>query len=228
MKLSSKTSESTVSRISHATNFNSIPDYLCRTNPSFEKKFQCILPSTSNLEELRHIAILMHKITSIDMVYSLWLVYQKSYTGDLQQPTLSMKNSYDRKVCPKEVLSLMKRPQQNSHIHQDTNKIDCNQTCLTFINDYLRQLNQQNEESRQQLQKKSSQLLGYTRGLEHNLDKFVQQGLSSQRIELDRDMALVQYDYTDELFKRAYLALNPSDHQVRLVRSVDFFQSFLF
>ncbi|CAF1527520.1 unnamed protein product, partial [Rotaria sordida] len=47
--------------------WQSISDYLCSKNPSFEKRLRTILPPTMNLDELRDIAILMHKIMSIDI-----------------------------------------------------------------------------------------------------------------------------------------------------------------
>jgi hypothetical protein len=62
---------------------------------------------------------------------------------------------------------------------------------------------------------KTSRLIDYTCSLKYIIEEFVQQGLQSLRTEIDQQIALVQYDYTDSLLKRAYLAQNPNENQVR-------------
>jgi len=189
--------------------FDAIPDYLCKTNPSFEKKIHCILPSTTNLEELRDIATLMHRIISIEIIHSLWIIYRKSGIGDL--PSTLPRQQSNRKVWPKEVRSLVKQ-QQSTRI-ENTNEDDI---YLTFVNYCLQELNNKSQHYRQELNVKISRLSGYDRSLEHTIEKFVQQGLQSLRIETDQEIALVQYHYTDEILQRIYLTQNPNEYQVNV------------
>ena len=198
--------------------FNTIPDYLSKTNQAFEKKIHSILPSTINVEDLRKVAMLMYKIICLDLVHSLWIVYRKSGTGDLSS-TLAI-HQVDKKIWPIEVQTSMKLSKVQRHTDEDN-------PCLTFVNHYLHQFNDQSKQYRTQLNAKTSRLVGYTRSLEHIIEKFVQQGLISKRIEIDREIALVQYHYTDVLLKRAFLTQNPNENQVKLFQYIFLFLFFL-
>jgi hypothetical protein len=189
--------------------FDFIPDYLCKTNPSFEKKIHCILPSTLNLEELRDIAILIHKIMSIEIVHSLWIVYQKSVMGNLLSTALPLRtNQIDRNICPLEVQSLMKQSQMQ-YINEDD-------ACLTFVNHCLKKLDDQSEQYRRKLNVKTSHLCDYTHSMECTIEKFIKQNLECFRIETNQKIALVQYYYTDQILERAYLSQNPTENQLSL------------
>jgi len=196
--------------LSNAMNidFDRVPDYLSKSNPSFERKIASILPSTIHIEDLRKIALLMYKIISLQLVHSLWIIYQKSCMGHLPSPISTMKD-IDTKICPIEVQSNMKLCKFQFQNNESN-------PALIFVNHCLSQFNDESEQYRKHLNIKASHLVGYSRGLEHNIEKFVQKGLVSKRIEIDREIALVQYHYTDVLLKRAYLAQNPSENQVRL------------
>ncbi len=190
--------------------FDLIPDYLSKTNKSFEKKISCILPSTMNLDELRDIATLMHKTMSIEIVHSLWIIHQNSAMGNLSSTTLPAANQIDRKITPIQVQSLMKKqspilPSINDH-----------NACLTFINDCLDELNMKSNQYRHELKVKTSRLHGYTRSIEYTIEKFIKQNLECFRIDIDQQIASVQYDYTEQILKRAYLSQNPDENQVSL------------
>ena len=192
--------------------FDLVPDYLTKKNPAFGKKMSSLLPSTISLEELRDIAFLMHTIMSIEIVQSLWLVYQKSGMGQLQSTPLLPTSQMDRKIWPLKVQSLMK---QQSHLQDINEEIGC----LTIVNDCLQKLDDQSGQYRRELSAKTSRLRGYSRSLECTIEKFIKQNLQCLRIETDQQMALVQYDYTDQILKRAYLSQNPTDEQVSLLKS---------
>jgi len=200
-------------------NFHIVPDYLSKANPSFEKKIHSILPSTIMIEDLRKVAILIYKIISLELVHSLWIVYQKSGMGNL--PSRLTINQINTKIWPIEVQSNMKL----CKFQLEKNDPD---PYLTFVNDCLHQFNDESEQYRKQLNMKTSRLLGYTRSLACVIEKFVQQGLTAQRLEIDREIALVQYHYTDVLLKRTYLTQNPNENQVRLfsIHTLGFFLSF--
>jgi hypothetical protein len=153
---------------------------------------------------------------SIKIVSSLWIVYRKSGTGDLPSSTLSI-NPLDRKIWPKQIQALVQSSHRSS-IDQAAAVDD--DVCLTFVNDCLHELNMNHEQYRHELNVKTSRLLGYTRTMEDRIEKFVQQGLLTQRLDIDHQMALVQYHYIDELLHRVHLAQNPNEHQVRSLFSI--------
>ncbi|CAF1159227.1 unnamed protein product [Adineta ricciae] len=191
--------------------FDFIPEYLCSTNPSFENQIKCILPSTINLEELRDIAILMHKIMSIEMIQSLWIMYQKSGMGHLSIASSSIRtNQIDGKVWPKEVQSLLKRS-QTIHVDED-------RACLMFVNYCLNDLNKKSDHYRQELNRKTSRQRDYSRSLEHNIEKYLEQNLQMLRMEIDEKITMVQYNYTDEILHRVYLAEKPNENQIQIMK----------
>ncbi|CAF1339014.1 unnamed protein product [Adineta steineri] len=188
--------------------FNEIPFYLFKTNQSFDKKIRSILPTTDKLEQLRSIAILMYKIICINMIRSLWIVYQKSGMGELQTNLLSI-NQLNRKVWPKEILLLLNENQIVNINHDNA--------CSTLVNHCLCQLNDKSEEYRRELRLNTTRLSDYTPNMEYIIEKFVEQGLIGLRIEIDCQIALVKHDYIDEILKQQYLAQNPTAIQIESV-----------
>ncbi|CAF1336806.1 unnamed protein product [Adineta steineri] len=188
--------------------FNEIPSYLSKTNQLFDKKIRSILPTTNSLEQLRSIAILMYKIICIDMIRSLWIVYQKSGMGELQTNLQSI-NQLNRKVSPKEILLLL----------NENEIVDINQdnACSTLINHCLCQLTDKSEEYRRELRLNTTQISNYTPTMEYIIEKFVEQGLIGLRIEIDCQIILVEHDYIDNILKQQYLAQNPTSTQIESV-----------
>ncbi|CAF1265428.1 unnamed protein product [Adineta steineri] len=188
--------------------FNEIPSYLSKANQSFDKKIHSVLPKTNNLEQLRSIAILMYKIICINMIRSLWIVYQKSGMGELQTNLLSI-NQLNRKIWPQEILLLL----------NENEIVDINQdnACSTLVNHCLCQLNDKNEEYRRELRLNTTKISDYTPSIEYIIEKFVEQGLIGLRIEIDCQSALVEHDYIDEILKQQYLAQNSTSIQIESV-----------
>ncbi|CAF1508620.1 unnamed protein product, partial [Rotaria sordida] len=183
--------------------WQSISDYLCSKNPSFEKKLRTILPSTMNLDEIRDIAILMHKIMSIDIVQSLWIVYRKYGMEEIQSKRPI--NVSDTKFWPKEVSSLMKKLKNDNIIDESS--------CLIFANQCLQELYNKKEHYRHELNVKTTRLSGYNFSMEYTIEKFVQQGLQSLHIEINEHIATVQYHYTNIIFQQTYFAQNSNTNQ---------------
>ncbi|CAF1429963.1 unnamed protein product [Rotaria sordida] len=120
-----------------------------------------------NLDELRDIAILMHKIMSIDIVQSLWIVYRKYGMEEIQSKRPI--NVSDAKFWPKEVSSLMKKLKNDNIIDESS--------CLIFANQCLQELYNKKEHYRHELNVKTTRLSGYNFSMEYTIEKFVQQGL---------------------------------------------------
>ncbi|CAF1427995.1 unnamed protein product [Adineta steineri] len=197
--------------------FDLIPDYLLKTNHSFEKRISCILPSNDHLEELRNITILIHKLMSIEIVHSLWIVYQKAGMGNLPSITIPTIHEINRKIWLKEVRSLLKQQSQT----EDINEIDYDDdACLIFVSNCLHDFNNKSQQYRRELNLKTSCLSDYTRSLECIIEKFVKENLKYFRMETDQQIALVQYDYTDQILKRAYFTQNPNENQITTMKNL--------
>ena len=165
--------------------FNEMPDYLSNANHLFQMKFSSIVPNSKNLEGLRSIAILMYKIICIEMFSQLWEIYQQLCMGELQIASPLIVKQIDRKFIPNEIVSL--------------------------INHCLCQLDAKNEEYRRELRSNTCSLSNYTPHIEQCLKEFVQEGLKCLRLEIDCQIALIQYYYTDEILQRQFLT------QIRLM-----------
>ena len=209
--------------------FNDIPYYLSTANESFQTKVYSVLPKTQNLKKIRSIAILMYKILVIEIFVQLWKVYQQLNIGQLQIIALpiQMINGICPKICPKEILSLVKEQYKNEY---PKTKEEEEKLCFKLINDCLCLLHDKSEEYRHELRSYGCSLSDYTPEIEQTIENFVQQGLIYLRSEIDCQIALFQYYYVDEILQRQYLSQNPTDPQVNVpsVVSLFIFLSFFF
>ena len=188
--------------------FEKIPSYLSKTNEAFEKTIHQISSVKHIKKELRQIAILMYKIMSIQMSYSLWTIYLKSGIG-----TLNSDQPHAIKVWPIEVKSLVMK--------QATNE---DETCLSYVNNYLRHLDEKMKRYQTELNTKKGHLNIDTQIIQ----MFVQQGLESYRMEIEHKITLVQYDYNDYVLEMEYLQHHPSKHQVTYLTKVVFIELVFF
>ena len=164
---------------------------------------QLIMPPNSSLEALREVALVMHKTMTLTIVHALWIVYRKSGIGELPLPVSAYRG--DCRVWPLEVQSLTKQ-----HVELSVD----DDACLRLVEHCLNDLREQHEQCQCELPIKAQAVPGYTRIIEYALEKFVKQGLESLRIDIDRQIASVRYQYTDTLLQRAYLATKPDYCQV--------------
>ena len=146
------------------------------------------------------------------MIRSLWEVYRKSGVGELE--THLTTNVIDRRIWPKEILSFVK----DEKVGETTVRNKEDDVCLNFVNDYIRQLNDQSDEYRRELRLKTSAVSDYTPNLEDTIENFVQQGLVCLRLEIDCQIAMIHHHYIDELLQRQCLVQNPTDRQVTYVK----------
>ena len=207
--------------------FNDIPYYLSKQNQSFQTKIYSILPETKNLEKFRCIAISMYKIFAIEIFDKLWKIYQQLTMGQLQIPSLPIQitNEIHPKICPKEILSLVKQHYGNQY---PKTKEEEENLCLKLIHDCLCLLHEKSEEYRRELRSYACPLSDYTPEMEQTIENFVQQGLIYLRSEIDCQIALFQYYYIDEILKRQYLSQHPNDPQVNVSSVVSSFIFLLF
>jgi len=97
----------------------------------------------------------------LELVKSLWIVYQKSLTGDL--PFHLSINGFNKKVSPKEIQSAMKLLQEQEQ-HQNsiatTNNNSEDILYLNFLKECLYQLDEQSATYRKQMNQQTSRLVG--------------------------------------------------------------------
>lgn len=186
---------------------NEIPDYLSKTNPTFQTKFSSIVPNTNNLKQLRSIAVLMYKIICIELFSQLWKVYEQLCMGQLPTTLTLLVKQIDKKFIPKEILSLI----NHYRIQGTTNE---EHRCLMLIHQCLCQLDEKSEEYRRELRSTTSSLPDYTPHIEKCLEDFVNKGVRCLRLEIDCQLALIHHYYMDELLHRQCVAQNLTHGQV--------------
>ncbi|CAF4683046.1 unnamed protein product, partial [Rotaria sp. Silwood2] len=109
-----------------------IPYYLTKESKSFQQ-ITTDLSSTELIEELRQVAILIHELLMIDFHKSLWTIYLKSGTGQLQ---LNQMDHHHHPIQPHLwPLEVQKRMRQQSLDSTDM------AACLTYVTQHLDQLN---------------------------------------------------------------------------------------
>ena len=194
-----------------------VPKYLFKSDESLEQTIGPLLSTITktDLHELRYIAILMHRIILLEMIHGLWITYRNSGMGQL--PSTSQGNHQNKKIWPTEIRSFIRQKEM-----KDSNE---DEACLTLVNKCLQKLDDKGQEYRKELQSRTSTLRYYTPILGQAMEKYVQQQLLYQRLEYDRQDAMIHYHYTDRLLKDQYLALDPNEEQVRLSNegSIDFY-----
>jgi hypothetical protein len=192
---------------SHRMNFDMVPSYLRQESSLLYKHMYLILSPPCCLEALREVALLMHKMMTMSIVRTLWIIYRQSGTGELPSPVTAYRG--DRRVWPLEVQSLTKERVESS------NDEDNDDACLRLVEHCLHDLSEQHQQCQYELSVKTRVVHGYTRIIEYALEKFVKQELESLHVDIDRRRASVRYHYNDTLLERAYLAENPNESQVR-------------
>jgi hypothetical protein len=182
-----------------------IPFYLSKGSKSFKHIVEHV-SSPERIEEIRQMAILMYQLAIIHLQKSLWMTYLKSGTGKLKS---CQTGKVGPAIWPVEVQSMMKGLiNENDHTN-----------CLTYVTDYLSDLENQIGQYQTELSMKKNQLSNYIQTIE----TFVQQGLDSTRLEIQHQIALVQYTYNDRVLELEYLQHTPTEHQVSLKHFFIFF-----
>ena len=179
-----------------------VPYYLSKDSKSFQ---QVLSHVTSNdmIEELRQMALLIHEHSMIKLETSLWTTYLKSGTGQLDVNQMHNDDKFNPQIWPIEVQQSMMKHSINNTDHF---------TCLTYVTQYICELDKKMEQYQTKLNVQKAQLLDYLKLIE----TFVRQTLESVRLETEHHIALVQYNYNDRVLELNYLSHNPTSHQVIL------------
>ncbi|CAF1273820.1 unnamed protein product [Rotaria sp. Silwood1] len=195
------------------------PKYLTKSNKSFEKMIYSILStktttavasSSDNLEKYRQIAVLIHRIKYIEILYSLWKVYLQSGLGQLKSNF--SRNELGPHVWVKPVQSMVKVA-----VRSGLGKYDA---CLDYVKNRLAQLDKSKQECHADLQVQLNHLSHQPSMIQQALEKFIEENLLSLRKKIQHKIQLVRFEYEEEIIKHEYLKQNPNDAQIKLAEEI--------
>ena len=178
-----------------------VPDYLLTCTKSFVRMIHQAFCTTKamemiDLEELRQVAIWMHRIQWIVIEKSLWRVYFQCGTGQLKNVDSSAIVHFQ--MWPSEVI-------EHGSEHE---------ACLAYVNARLRQLEDKEQECRERLDTIKQQLSSYSSPVDQAMQAFVQRNIQAFRAECELKKTLVECDYEEKLLALEFGRLNPNDRQV--------------
>lgn len=206
-----------------------VPSYLTKRNPSLKQMLYQTLStlktpiSKDNIEELRKIAILVYKTKFIQNYQALWMTYLKSGMGQL--PLISQSQQQQQliyptnlPIWPKEMKAIMQQ-QQQSLAKKSEKTVDENDICKTFANNYLDELNAELKQHQTELHIKIANHfnVSYVTTIRTQMEKYMEENLSSLRMEMKHKIQLVHYDYHIRALKLEYLRHHPNKNQVSFV-----------
>lgn len=206
--------------------FSHIPDYLSLDNRSFQAEFRLELCHTENsidFSDLQHLAFLTHQMTILHLHQQLWCRCLQSGAGHLKKlehlPLLSA--SLLRHIAvlnvpfwPKLVTSVMKAKGMININRQDPMDEDIH---ISFVQNYLHQLEKQINRRRAQLSTIKHCLPHCLRRLTEKTDQFVQKEdyIAAMRIQFQTRIALIEFINIDRSLQWQYLQEKPTQLQVR-------------
>ncbi|CAF1431412.1 unnamed protein product [Rotaria sordida] len=195
-----------------------IPNFLSKRNKSFKAiinqalSITTIIRTNEMIEQLRQMGILIYKTIFIRTHHSLWLTYFKSGTGRLIiQAKEQLNYSTNLPVWPKEINALAQKP---THI----NKENENEFYMNFVNKHLRILDNQLKEYECELNKRITSIPGNSLQVQHLIETYVEQNLSSLRMEIEHKIQLIHYDYHIQALKLEYYRHDPNVYQKNLMK----------
>ena len=162
--------------------------------------------SSTNVEELRRMAILMHQIHVLDLEKSLWATCFRAGTGLLKP------NESHRKIWPSMVKKMLQSDQRATTVSDPQQITVDDGHCLRCVQEHQREL----DKHQQQLNLKKQQFFGLTTGIEAILQTFLQEHLQPIRSKYECKMKLVEFDYSEQVLRHTFLQQNPCEEQVRL------------
>lgn len=199
--------------------FHEIPDYLLASSSSFRIAFFDELNRYYNaidFKGLQRLAYLTHQMSIIHLHKQLWCCCLQAGTGQIEPREQPCSSHYRANITfchwPELVTSVMISKGMIDHQTQDKCKHD---TYVSFVQNYLQQLEKKSEQCRLQFNNIQNGLLGYTDQLNDKIDHYVQkEGLNTMRLHFESRIALIKYISIDRSYQMEYLQRKPTDAQV--------------
>ena len=211
------TTEVSTKRMRGEESTEPLPNYLSSASKIFDQRMTPLLQKSApsiNIEYLRPVAHLMHKLIDVELDISLWTAYLQSGTGEWKDVTTSTHRPL--LLWPHDVKTTMIN---KGHLPAsvDPKTID-HEECLAFVYQTLRQYRDQRDQYEQQLKAKKYQLNNsLTSEMEETMMQFVEQhGGVLMRVPVEGLIAIVKYDYADRQMELEYETLTPYESQLKL------------
>jgi hypothetical protein len=211
------TTEVSIKRMRGEDSSEPIPNYLSSASKLFDQRMSPLLQTSApliNIEYLRQMAHLMHKLIDAELDVSLWTAYLQSGTGEWKDATIVTHRPL--LLWPHDVKTTMIN---KGHVPDtiDPKTID-HEECLAFVYQTLRQYRDQRDQYEQQLKAKKYQLNNsLTSEMEETMMQFVEQhGGVLMRVPVEGQIAIVKYDYADRQMELEYEVLTPYESQLKL------------
>ena len=204
-----------------------MPAYLLPTNPIFANRMQPVLKTMAisiDIEDLRQIAFLKHKLALIDLNLLLWNTYRRSGTSTLrndpQLQTITLDGRPTKRpylsIWPEHVATKILADSALNHRHQLTTNEITYEMYYNYTNKILRQLQEQQTLYQSQLNERKLDLnQSFTLEMEDIINKLVeQQGIALSRLYLQKKIIVVEYNYNDRLIESEFYFEQPYQYQV--------------
>lgn len=167
-------------------------------------------------DDLQQLAILQQKIMRINFDKTLWTIYFKSSVGQWEtEENRRTKNIlFDRRLWPMPVKKILSKKLNKIEINE---AIDDQKICENFIDEHLLEINRILEDYQHQYHERKQQIRNCTNEIDEALEVFLRQQppIRWLRLKLTYKIVSLQYQYDIQLLEREYLALQPSENQVR-------------
>ncbi|CAF1623635.1 unnamed protein product [Rotaria sp. Silwood1] len=190
-----------------------ISNYDERLNEMFEKVMLDHLSGTTtmvSIQMLRELAMLQHEVAKIKLEKKLWNIYLKAGTGQWDTPE-SLKTNVDRGVWPIPIQNMIKFRLSESKTSVMKNEGELGQI---IVCEHLQVLDEKLQHILATYNTKKAQSIGVTDETEKRIKNFITRySLVSYQMKLNYELAILLYDYDDQLLERTYLQMKPTDYQ---------------
>lgn len=184
-----------------------IPIYLQSTSVSFQNLIQQANLSSMldiNMDDLRHIAFLMHQHKKLALEKSLWSTFLKCGMGILKTKEVSVK------LWP-ELLQNMIR---SCHEQQNINEIVTDEVCFSVAYSLLRNVEHRYQYYQDKLNERKKNIFDFQNRFQCILEKFIQDHLQPMQIDYQYRIALITSDYEDQRLAYEIERLQQQKHMV--------------
>ncbi|CAF1063429.1 unnamed protein product [Rotaria magnacalcarata] len=209
----------TISKKVQLNDLEKIPEYLAKNNKSFENMLTALLVrnktltneiSSSQLENFRIVAILIHRLKFIQILHGLWTIYLQAGLGQLKSHY--SQNELGQQLWVKPIQSMVKINVRSG--------IEHNEACLTYVKNRLTELDKAKQECHADLQTKINFSSHYSTTIRQAIEKFVEENLMSLRKKIEHKIQLVHYSYDEQILKDNYLKQNPNETQIQIAEEL--------
>ena len=189
-----------------------LPYYLSNKHGSFDLMIMPIIRKAANsinIEHLRPMAHLIHKIGIIELSISLWTTYLRAGTNKLKERATTVTVS----IWPEEVKTTMiARGDTKVTTPRDLDHA----TCLDYVYKILRRFRDRISQVQAELKERKQDLQNsFTGEVEKSVVKFVEQnGILLHRMHTEGKIIIIEHDYTDQTPEQEFQQLEPNEYQM--------------